>query len=435
MLACRLKTSTSRRLLLPALLAGGAAVVLVGSAAAESNAPPRHWPQWRGPAGSGAAPDGAYPDRLAPESNLRWKTRLPGLGASTPAVWGDLIVLTCAVDGRNAVCCYDYEGELQWQRLLGPARPGKHRNASASNPSPVTDGRHVVVYFKSGELAALDLAGEVVWQRNLQEEYGEDTLWWDLGTSPVLADGKVIVAVMQAGESYLLAVELATGDNAWRTPRQYERPPESDQAYTTPQVVEFAGQQAVVTWGADHVTCHAVATGDLLWETGGFNPNNEGMWRVIASAVVADDLVVVPYGRGRFVAAVRLGALASEGVAEFAWQLRGVGSDVPTPAAIGPHVYVLTDDGELLRVDRETGAELDRLALPRSRAKFYASPSLAGQYLYAAREDGAVFTVSIAGDLELVHEADLGEQVLATPAPVGGEVLIRGSEHLYLFGP
>ena len=92
-------------------------------------------------------------------------------------------------------------------------------------------------YFKSGTLACLDFDGNELWQMNLQDKYGKDTLWWDLGTSPVLAGDRVVIAVMQAGDSYLVALDLATGEEAWKQKRQYERPEESDQRYTTPQLV------------------------------------------------------------------------------------------------------------------------------------------------------------------------------------------------------
>ena len=110
---------------------------------------------------------------------------------------------------------------------IRPGAPGKHRNGSGSNPSPVTDGEHLVVYYKSGKLACLDLAGQVQWQTNLQESFGADTLWWDLGTSPVLADGLVVVAVMNTGDGFLVAFDLETGSEVWKQPRLYDVPKET----------------------------------------------------------------------------------------------------------------------------------------------------------------------------------------------------------------
>jgi outer membrane protein assembly factor BamB len=217
-----------------------------------------------------------------------WKSALPGKGCSTPVVWGERIVLTAgAGEGTNGLdCVIGFEwatGKKMWQTELGRQRPGRHRRGSGSNPSPVTDGTRVYVYFKSGTLAALDFTGAVLWQTNLQQRYGKDTLWWDLGTSPVLAGGRLVVAVMQEENSYVVALDPATGRELWKKVREYPGREETRQSYTTPLVVRAEGRDELVLWGADHLTGHDAATGDLLWQCGGFNPENKPVWRVIAS--------------------------------------------------------------------------------------------------------------------------------------------------------
>jgi outer membrane protein assembly factor BamB len=390
-----------------------------------------HWPGWRGPSGLGVARAGDYPVRFSDEHAMAWKVPLPGLGTSTPVVWGDAIVLTCGVEGRNTVCRYDFDGKLQWQRELGPEVPGKHRNGSGANSSPVTDGERVVVYFKSGELAALDLDGRILWQRNLQEQYGKDTLWWDLGTSPVLVGERVIVAVMQEGDSYLVAVDVASGKTLWKQSRTYERPRESDQAYTTPQLISVGDRPALAVWGADHLTLHDVETGQLIRQFDGFNPNNQGMWRVIASAAVADNVAVVPYGRASFLAAVRLDLPESAGARARLWTKEGLGADVPTPVIHEGRVYLLGDQGRLTCLALQTGEEIWAHSLPRGRGKYYASPLLAGDLLYATREDGVIFVGRVGESYEALAENELGESLLATPVPVRDGLIIRGSEHLF----
>ncbi|MCA9260767.1 MAG: PQQ-binding-like beta-propeller repeat protein, partial [Planctomycetales bacterium] len=158
---------------------------------------------------------------------------------------------------------------------FGKERAGKHKNGSGSNPSPVCSEEGVFVYYKSGDVAAVSHQGVVRWSRNIQKDHGPDTLWWDLGTSPVLVDGKLVVAVMQEGESYIVALGTADGELAWKQPRQYQRPTESDHAYTTPQVVDIDGRPTLVVWGADHLTGHDVQTGELLWDVTGFNPTEQ----------------------------------------------------------------------------------------------------------------------------------------------------------------
>jgi len=148
-----------------------------------------NWPQWRGPLGTGVAADGDYPVKFSNKEGLAWTAKLPGSGTSTPAVWGDRIFVTCGIDGHDGVLCYDMNGKEVWRHQFGVERVGKSPRASGSNSSPTTDGEHVVVYFKSGTLACLDLKGNEKWSLNLQKKFGKDTLWWDLGTSPVLAGG------------------------------------------------------------------------------------------------------------------------------------------------------------------------------------------------------------------------------------------------------
>ena len=389
-----------------------------------------NWPQWRGPSGTSVAAEGEYPVEFAADEGHAWKIELPGPGSSTPAVWGDAIFVTCGIEGQDGVVCYGLDGQERWRKTLGAGVGGEHRNGSGSNPSPATDGEHVVVYYKSGRVACFTPAGKELWQTNLQEKYGKDTLWWDLGTSPVIAGKNVVIAVMHAGESYLVALDLATGEEAWKQDRTYERPEESDQSYTTPQLAKIDGREVLVVWGADHLTMHDAATGERLLDDGSFNPNDDAMWRVIASPVVYDGVAVVPWGRGKFLTGVDLGESPEQ---SHLWQKEGFGADVPTPAARDGKAYVLADDGRIACLDVRTGEPVFDAKLPRrGDNKFYASPVLAGDKLYCVREDGTAFVGRVGEEFELLAENNMGERIIATPVPVRGNLLLRGEEHLFL---
>ena len=412
-----------------------------------------NWPQWRGPNAKGVAPAGDYPVEFSGEEGVVWKADVPGFGTSSPVVWGDAIFLTTsegtqqakeededAADPGTAVdtlLCYGFDGKERWKRPLGPGLSGKHKMGSGSNPSPVTDGKHVISYFKSGRVACHDFAGNKIWQDNLQERYGENTLWWDLGTSPILAAGNVVFAVIQAGDSYLVALDPATGKEVWKVKRQYERPEESDQAYTTPQVANVDGREVIVTWGADHLTGHDAKTGELIWESAGFNPKEEGMWRVIASHAMNDEIAVVPFGRGKFLAGVKLDGSGDVTESGRIWEEAVEGPDVPTPIVSGDKIYTLSDGGKLSCRDLKTGAEIWSDVLPKGRDRYFASPVLAGDKLYCVREDGVAFVVDVSDGFKLLTSKkgnDLGEHVIATPVPVRDRLLIRGDDHLFCFG-
>lgn len=393
-----------------------------------------NWPQWRGPQGNAVAIDGDYPEEFSGERGVLWKVKLPGVGSSTPATWEDRIFVTCtSPDGDDLAVCYDFDGNERWKKDFGAGKKGKHRNGSGSNPSPITDGKHVILYYKSGRVVCLDVDGKELWQLNLQDKYGKDTLWWDLGTSPVFAGGNVVIAVMQAGDSYLVALNPATGEEVWKQKRQYERPEESDQAYTTPQVATIDGRETIITWGADYLTGHDAQTGELIWESAGFNPQNEGMWRVIASQAIGDGTAVVPYGRGKFLAGVKLGGQGDVTESNRLWDVgENAGADVPTPVVHDGKVYILSDVGEVTCRDLKTGDELWRGKFKKGRDKFYASPVLADGKLYCAREDGTIFVAFV--DDKGLHpfaENEMGERIIAGVAPVRNSLLVRGEEHLF----
>jgi outer membrane protein assembly factor BamB len=393
-----------------------------------------NWPQWRGPLARGVAEDGNYPVEFSSDTNVAWKVALPGLGCSTPAVWGDSIFVTSGIDGEDGVLCYGFDGKERWRRQLGPERAGKHPNGSGSNPSPVTDGKYVVAYFKSGTVAGLTTDGRELWRVNLQDKYGADSLWWDIGSSPVLVGDRAIVAVMQAGNSYLVAFDLATGNVLWKVPRDYDCPVESDQAYASPQVVMLDGRDVLVVLGSDHLTGHDVATGELLWECGGFNPDQQGMWRVIASAAIDGDMAFIPYGRGDHLAGVRLGGAGDVTATNRVWEKNGrdLGTEVPTPVVRDGRAYLLGDSGRVACFEVATGDELWHASLPRSRKRYFSSPVLAGDKLYCPREDGIIFVGQVSdGGFELLAENDMGEPTIAAPVPIRSGLLVRGREHLF----
>lgn len=415
----------------------GALLVVLGLGIAQAWAAaddPGNWPRWRGPRDNGSVAQGSYPVKWD-ATNVLWKTALPGKGCSTPVVWAQRIFLTAPVNGLDAALAYGWDGKPLWQKTLGPEQAGKRQNSSGSNPSPATDGQGVFVCFKSGALAALEFDGQVRWQTNLVAGFGPDSLFWDQGTSPVLTEHFVVMARMHHGESWLAAFDKRTGRLGWKVARNYQTPVEGDQAYSTPIVIQHQGAEAILSWGAEHLTAHAAADGQLLWSCGDFNPRAMGYWPVVASPVVAGDIVVVASGRADHgqprLHGIKLGGAGDVTATHRVWKREDTGAFVPTPAEFAGRVYQLRDRGELECLDPVTGQTLWHEALPKGGAAYYASPVIAAGKLYAAREDGVVFVARIEGKFELLAENPLGEQVVASPVPVANRLLIRGQHHLF----
>jgi len=396
------------------------------------------WPAWLGPEDNRVAGPGDYPVVFNAES-ADWKIPLPGKASSTPIVAGDRIYLTGPADGMDTVTAFDHSGEVVWQTQLGPETPGRHqRLGSGANASPTTDGSGLFVYFKSGTFAALELDGAVRWQRNVVEEFGEDEMIWDQGSSPVVTDDHVILARMHAGESWVGAFDKATGETVWMTPRNYEAPVENDNGYATPVRFQHHGEEALLVWGADHLTAYRAADGVLLWECGGFNPEGTAYWPPIATPAIVGDLVVVPVGRDdrpdqASLHAIRLGGEGDVTDTHRVWVREDLGIYVPTPVHHEGRVYLLRHRGEVVCLDPETGETVWSGELPRAAPSYYSSPLIAGDRLYAAREDGAVFVLGLGGDgFELLAENSLDDRIVASPVPLGTQgLLFRGDEHFF----
>lgn len=416
----------------------GIGTLLVSTCLIHPGASAEQWMHWRGADQNGVASGEGFPTQWSESEGIVWRVDIPGSGSSTPVVVGNRALLTSGVDGQNRLLCIDTDtGSTLWSAKLGTDRGAKHRKGSGANPSAVTDGVLTFAYFRSGDLGCVDADGNVRWQKNLQDAYGEDTLWWDLGTSPILTDKAVIVAVLHSGPSFLAAFDKRNGQLLWRTERVTDAPEESAQAYTTPVAVTIGETRAIAVMGADHLTLHSEEDGRELARLGGFNPSGQRFFRSIASPVVSGDIIVCPYARGETLTGVKLSALlAGEGEKAIAWFRDDIGSDVPTPASRDGKIYVCGDKGEVSALDAETGETLWKVDLPRNRATYSSSPLLAGDYLYLTREDTVTFVVGplSAEQPKLVATNELDDEARNTVAslvPVGSDLLLRSRESLY----
>ncbi|MEO0477158.1 MAG: hypothetical protein AAF085_14495 [Planctomycetota bacterium] len=203
-------------------------------------------------------------------------------------------------------------------------------------------------------------------------------------------------------------------------------------------VAEIDGKTQIVTWGADHLTGHGV-DGKLIWTCAGFNPEDKAMWRVIASHGITNGHAVVPYGRGDFIAFVKLGGKGDiTKTAHIAEHVvgKGKGSDVPSPIAVDGKAYVLTDNGTFKCYDITTGKMLwdEPFKLPRAAGKYYSSPVKAGNLFYFSHEKGIIHVARETDNgLELVKTNEMPERQIATVVPINDHILLRSETKLYYF--
>ena len=188
-------------------------------------------------------------------------------------------------------------GTLLWNHEVGK---GIRRNSGSNyaSASPVTDGKLAIFFYGNGELLCFDFAGNRLWGRNLQHDYGPFAFYWTIGTSPLLYEGRLYVQVLQRdvpvegrgltdrkNEAYLLALDPATGKTLWRHVRPSDAVKESRESHTTPIPWLHEGRKEILIAGGDALSGHDPATGEERWRWGEWNPTRTPNWPLIASPV------------------------------------------------------------------------------------------------------------------------------------------------------
>jgi len=154
--------------------------------------------------------------------------------------------------------------------------------------------------------------------------------------------------------------------------------------------------------------------------------------------VIVDDMVVLCYGRNDRktprLHGIRLGGSGDVTASNRVWSRTDTGSFVPSAAVYRGRVYLVRDRGEVECIDPATGKTIWSEAFPKGRASYYASPTIAGGNLYAAREDGMVFVADVTnGRFRLLAENDMDEPIIGSPVPASNCIFIRGEDHLFCF--
>ena len=404
------------------------------------------WPAWRGPNRTGSAPAGNPPIEWSEEKNVRWKKTVPGLGLSSPIVWGERLFLTTAVstgervedqpspvrgDGvvPDEVLSYEVhalnrkDGSTVWERSVLTEAPheGHHPDGTWASGSPVTDGEVLIAFFGSRGLYAFDLDGKELWNRDFGDM--RTRLGFGEGSSPALDGDRVFVIWDHEDDSFIVALDKNSGKEIWRRDR------DEITAWTTPLVVEHGGRTQVITSATQRVRSYDAETGEPIWEATGMTLN------AIPSPVYADGVVYLTSGfRGSKLLAVRLDGASGDitGTDQVVWSVDRDTPYVPSPLLHDGVIYFTkVNRGILSAYDAVTGEPLyanQRLGAVRN---IYASPVAVGDRVYFASRDGE-FLVAKAGPVfEVLAESELDDRFDASPAIVGDEIYLRGRRNLY----
>lgn len=420
-----------------------------GSAAA-------NWPAFRGPDATGVPKDETgLPSSWSATENVAWKSEVGGSGWSCPVVWGDKIFITSArgaslgntprggfYEGAvespkpddeyvwNAHCLDLGGGEAIWTKELyrGVPRVGRHRKNTYASETAVTDGEHV--YMHVGDLATwcLDFRGNVVWSK----DWNPVRTRWGYGTasSPALHEGRLYIVNDSEDQSYLVALDKATGREIWRADR------EEPTTWSTPFVWNSGERTEIVTLGREKVRAYDL-DGKVLWELSGLSS------LAIPTPFASGGLLYVTSGYHnspeRPIFAIRPGASGDITLAEgetsndfIVWSVPQGGPYHPSGLVYRGLYYTLYDRGFLTCHDARTGEEVyGKQRIDRDTVNFTASPWAYDGRVFCLDESGTTYVVEAGPTYKLLGTNDLDEMCMATPAITREGILIRTHSSLY----
>jgi outer membrane protein assembly factor BamB len=411
------------------ILASAVAVLLLLSVRLSAADSDRYWPQWRGPLLTGVAPSGNPPVEWSEGKNVKWKAPIPGTGSATPVIWGDSIFVLTAVPGeagklRFTVLAYGRkDGKLLWQRVVREEAPheGTHDTNTYASASALTDGERVYAFFGSRGLYALDMKGNLQWEKDL----GDMNIKMGFGeaASPALHRDRLVVNWDHEGASFIVALDKRTGKELWRVPRDEKT------SWATPLVVESGGRAQVITSATGRVRSYDLATGELLWHATGMTAN------AIPTPVYADGLVFLTSGfRGNALMAVRLAEAKGDitNSPAVVWRYDRDTPYVPSPLLSGDQLYFLkSNSGVLSAFDAKTGKRLYGEQRLEGVPNVYASPLGVAGRIYVAGRDGGVAVVQQGPEFKQIATNRLDDGFDASPVAVDDELYLRGRKFLY----
>ncbi|MBX3395036.1 MAG: PQQ-binding-like beta-propeller repeat protein [Phycisphaerae bacterium] len=440
------------------------AVISIGSPALadEKMVIPR-WPQFRGEAARGIADEIPAPIdwNVDDGTRIRWKTPIPGLGYSSPVIWGDRLFITTAVNTKDdrpevkvglygniesidepeehsfRVLCLDRgTGRILWDQEACRAIPRvkRHRKSSHANSTPATDGTHLLAFFGSEGMYCYNMEGKLLWKKDFglldSGYFAVPDAQWGFGSSPVIHDGRVIIQCDVQQNSFLAAFDVRTGAELWRSQRK------DVPTWSTPTVYVGEPRSQVVVNGLKHIGGYDLATGKEIWRLrgGGDIP--------VPTPVVAGELIYITNAHGSMapIYAIKTGAKgriklnSTEAThPQVAWWNDRGGNYMQTPIVYRRLLYCCRDNGVLSCFDAVTGETKYRERLV-SGTGFTASGVASAGRLYFTSEEGEVFVVRAGPEFERLAMNNLNEVCMATPAVVDGHLYFRTVGHVIAVG-
>ncbi len=411
------------------------------------------WPQFRGPTGQGLHSSANVPTEFDLERGVRWRTPIEGKGWSSPVLADGRVWLTTALatdptaeqlakldaDPQKemkelassvelyAICIEAESGEvLHRLKLATIDNPDAiHPLNTFASPTPVIHQARVVCHFGTYGTWCLDAkSGKQLWSTRVELEHGVGP-----GSSPLVADGALILVCDGMNEQFIIALDMATGDQLWRTERPALRAssPDMRKSYSSPLAVTVNGSTQVVIPGAQWICGYDPMSGKELWRA----DHGDG-FSLSPTAIDAGGLVVFSTGYMRpELVAVRPDGKGDVTKSHVVWRVSRGAPNKPSPIFVDGRIYVVSDAGILTQIRPEDGsiAWQERLS-----GNFSASPISVDGKIYFCSHEGVVTVVAAGDSFQSIASNQLEGRLMASPAVVGDDLLIRSEQALMRIG-
>jgi len=395
-----------------------------------------NWPGWRGPRGDGTSAETDVPTKWDGKTgeNIAWKTRIEGVGHSSPVIWNDhVFVSTCLTDTRQrALLALDRRtGKILWQQdVLAAPLEKKHSLNSYASGTPVTDGQLVYVSYLEPDfgsdkertpgnlvVAAYNFDG----QRQWQSKPGRFASVHGFCSSPILFEDLLIVNADHDGDSYIVALDRRSGEQRWKVTREHKT-----RSYVTPIIRDIDGRTQMILSGSKSVVSYDPRTGEKHWWMSG--PTEQ----FVASMVYDGKFLFLTAGFPEYhILAIKPDGKGDVTDTHVVWRTTKQCSYVPSPITLNGYFLVVADGGVASCFDAESGT---RHWMERLGKHYSASLIAANGLVYFLADDGIMKVVRPGKELDVVAQNELGEYCYASPAISQGQLFLRGEQHLYCIG-
>lgn len=330
------------------------------------------------------------------------------------------------------VFAFDLEsGNMRWEKTAHSGIPEvkRHPKSSHANPTVATDGKHVVAFFGSEGVYCYDFDGNLMWERDfgilMSSAHGADFAEWEFASSPVIHGDRVILQADVKENSFLAALDIRNGEILWKKER-------SDwPGWSTPNIYYHDGLARIAVNGFKHRGGYDFETGEEVWRMSG------GGDVPVPTPILHGDLIYFNSAHGRQSPILAITTSASGNIRypvgerkeeAVAWFRERGGAYMQTLLVYRGLLYNLRWNGNLECLDAATGEQLYRETV--STESFIASPVAADGKIYCVSEDGDVFIVEAGPEYRMIKSIPLGEISLSTPAICDGMIIFRTTGHL-----